>query len=97
MPQPSKAHGGTQLPRQGALAARPVDRLEEVCLGGRRGCSRVALQLEFTLDPQQFRDAPPLFVTLASRERVVDRCPSLGNPPGTGQALRKRAKKCRAE
>ena len=57
----------------------------------------MALQLEFAFDAQQFCGVPPLFVAFASLERVVDRFQSFSNPPSTGQALRKRAKRCCAK
>jgi hypothetical protein len=54
------------------LPTRPVERLQKVLLGRRRGLRRTLLQDEFALDAQQLGDAPSLLVALGSRQRLVD-------------------------
>jgi hypothetical protein len=64
-------------------------------LGDRRGVRRVFPQNKLALDAQQLGHVPALLVSLGSRERLVDRCNSLGHVPDTGQAFRQSADKYR--
>ena len=54
------------------MAARPIERAQEVLLGGRRGLRRTLPQDEFTFDAQELGDAPVLLAGFASREHLVD-------------------------
>src|ERR1700731_3548896 len=54
--QPGKARGGAQFPGQGALPARPAERLPEVTLGRCRGSGLALQQKKLTLDAQQLGD-----------------------------------------
>ena len=70
--QASKTCGCPQLPSQGTLLARAIERAQEVPLGRRRGLRRTLTQQEFTFDAQELCDAPALLGALGSRERLVD-------------------------
>jgi hypothetical protein len=71
MPQPCKACGCSQLPRQGTLPARPIERVQKVLLGGRHGLRRTLPQDELTFDAQKLGDAPALLVALGAPERFA--------------------------
>src|SRR5258705_12115125 len=78
--QACKACGCSQLPWQGALPACPIERLQKVLLGRRRGLRRTLPQNEFAFDGQELGDAPALFVALGSLERLVDDREPFGSP-----------------
>src|ERR1700692_2833439 len=72
MLQACKACRCSQLPRQRALPARPIERLQEVLFGRRRGLRCTIAQDEFTLDAHELGDAPALLDALGPCERLVD-------------------------
>src|ERR1700730_9213634 len=54
------------------LPARPIERVQKLPLGRRRGMWRTLPQDELTFDAQKLGDAPALLVALGSPERFVD-------------------------
>src|ERR1700719_1233159 len=68
-----EARGGAQFPAQGSLPARPTERLPVVIFGRRRGSGPSLQQQKLAFDAQQLGNAPAVFITLGSRQRLVDR------------------------
>ena len=71
--QPGEARGGGQFPGEGALAARPVERLPEVILGHHRGFGRALQQKQLAFDAQQLGNRPAFFGALRACVRLRDR------------------------
>src|SRR3954469_18576747 len=61
----------SQLPGQGALGPRHLERPLEHLLGGARRAVLARKQQQFALDAPELGDIPPLVPRLASRERLV--------------------------
>src|SRR2546426_5353642 len=70
MPEPGEARGPAQLPRQGPLAARPLERVLEVILGGHGGVRRVLPQYQLAFDAQQIRGDPGPPALLGTPQRL---------------------------
>src|ERR1700722_1096852 len=80
-PQPRKAHGGTQFPRQCALLACQIGGLAVVILGRRRRSGRAPGQQQFPPDPQCLGGQPPFFTTLDAGDRLLDRGQTVSDWP----------------
>src|ERR1700730_15344994 len=93
--QPGEARGGAQFPGQGALPARPTERLLVVIFGRRRGYESSLQQKKLAFDAQQFGNGPAFFIAPGSRERLVDCFESLSNLPGPTKPFCQLAKETR--
>jgi hypothetical protein len=90
--QPGEARGSAQFPGQGALPARPTERLLVVIFGRRRSSGSSLQQKKLAFDAQQVGDAPAVFIALGSRQRLVDCVQSLSDLPGASKPFCKLAK-----
>src|SRR3984893_12813991 len=81
-PQLGETCGGAQFPGQGALPARPTERLLVVIFGRRRGSESLLQQKKLAPEAQQLGNAPAFFVAVGLRQRLVDCFESLSNLHG---------------
>jgi transposase len=86
-PQSGEAGGATQFPRQGALAARPVEPLLVMILGRRGRSGRVLQQKKLALDAQHLGGCPAFFTAFGADDRFVDRGEPVGDLPGPAPSL----------
>src|SRR5260370_15226089 len=79
--QAGEARRGSQLPREGALPARPVERLPEAIFGLR--CGGLCTQHQETFEAKQFSEQPPFVCLLASLDGLLNDGQSISNLAST--------------
>jgi hypothetical protein len=78
-----EARRGSQLPLEGALPARPVERFPEAIFGLR--CGGLFTQHQVTFDAKQFSEQPPFIGLLASLDGLPGHGQSISNLASTAQ------------